>query len=315
MWDLDTIHVMEDRAHAEYLRREKPTTPLAGLREKLHSARPPSISMVMSIFRNAETYNDFVKLVRMFLPEREREILENTTPSAQMAAFASHFEDRYLPLHPSFKDGEIEDDYYELLRDIPVMVMGFGWEDYHELHDARLGVQLMSYLLEPPDGGDGEGAGERIALADGFPTAYQCEAQRVPSGGISLADARRIFTGKKWMGLRNWAEYINMSTGNWFLDTDEEMRGNMQNMDWEKEIVEDMSKEWLKANDSYNKMMEFAGWLEDQRDGVTHFRQTVDFLLAHLEPSDVTAANNQEGGVNGTDTNQTASRLPVGAAG
>jgi hypothetical protein len=315
MWDLDTIHVMEDRAHAEYLQREKPTTPLAGLRERLHKARPPSISIIMSIFQNAESYNDFVKLVRMFLPEREREILENTTPSAQMAAFASHFEDRYLPLHPSFKDGEIEDDYYELLRDIPVMVMGFGWEDYHELHDARLGVQLMSYLLEPPSGDDSEEAGERVALADGFPTAYQREAQRVPAAGISLDDAKRIFKGKKWVGLLYWAEYINMSTGNWFLDTDEEMRGNMQNMEWEKEIVEDMSKEWLKANASYDKMMEFAGWLEDQRDGVAHFRGTVDFLLAHLESGNATVAKHEEGGVNGTDTNQTASRLPVGAAG
>jgi len=43
-----------------------------------------------------------------------------------MAAFASYFEDRYLPLHPAFRDGEIEDDYYELLRDIPVMVMALA---------------------------------------------------------------------------------------------------------------------------------------------------------------------------------------------
>ena len=34
MWDLNTIHVMEERAHQEYL-RQKPTTPLAALREKL----------------------------------------------------------------------------------------------------------------------------------------------------------------------------------------------------------------------------------------------------------------------------------------
>jgi hypothetical protein len=278
MWDLDTIHVMEERAHEGYLRREPPSTPLAGLREKLHKARPPSISIILSIFQNAETYNDFVNLVRTFLPEREKEILEKTTPSAQMAAFASHFEDRYLPLHPSFKDGEVEDDYSELLRDIPVMVMGFGWEDYHELHDARLGLQLMSYLLEPPYGGDSEEAGERIALADGFPTAYRCEAQRIPAAGISLDAIRRIFKGKE--GLRNWAEYINQATGNWFLDTDEEMRGNMQMMEWDKEIVDDMSKEWLKANAFYDKMMEFAGWLEDDKDGVAHFRQTVDFLLA-----------------------------------
>ena len=107
-----------------------------------------------------------------------------------MAAFASYFEDRYLPLHPAFKDGEIEDDYYELLRDIPVMVMGFSWEDYHELNNARLGMQLMCYLFEPPMQGDSDMAGERVALVDGFPPEYQREARRVPAGGISLDDCQ-----------------------------------------------------------------------------------------------------------------------------
>ena len=35
MWDLNTIHAMEDRSHEEYL-QQKPTTPLTALREKLN---------------------------------------------------------------------------------------------------------------------------------------------------------------------------------------------------------------------------------------------------------------------------------------
>jgi hypothetical protein len=160
------------------------------------------------------------------------------------------------------------------------MVIGFSWEDYHELNSARLGMQLMCYLFEPPLQGDDEMSGERIALVDGFPPAYQHEAQRVPTGGISLDDVRLIFKGKKWIGLRNCAEYINQSTDNWFLDTDEEMRGNMQNCEWDKDTVADMSKEWLKANVYYDKIMEFAAWLEDSKNGVAHFKETLDFLLA-----------------------------------
>ena len=283
MWDLDTLHAMNDRAYEEYQNRDKPTTPLEALREKLHNARPPSISILRSFFQNVETYNDFVKLVREYLPEREREILERPTPHEQMACFASHFEDRYLPLHPSFRDEMCEDDYYELLRDIPVMVMGFGWEDYHELDNARLGLQLMSYLLEPPWEGDNDQAGERVALADGFTPEYQREAQRVPAGGIALDVARRIFKGKKWAGLRNWAEYINQATDNWFLDTDDEERSNCSQMDWDKETIDAMSKDWLQAQAFYDKMMEFATWLEDEKEGLAHFKQTVDFILAHEE--------------------------------
>jgi hypothetical protein len=287
MFDLDTIVSMNNRAHEEYLNREKPTTPLGVLREKLRKTHPPSISMMLSLFQNVETYNDFVELVKEFLPEREREILEKPTPHEQMACFASHFEDRYLPLHPSFKDGECEDDYSELLRDIPVMVMGFGWEDYHELNNARDGLQFMSYLLEPPSAGDSDQRGERIALVDGFSPAYQREAQRVPVGGLSLKAARRIFKGKKWEGLRNWAAYINQATDNWFLDNDEETRGNMEIMEWDKETVDEMSKEWLLANALYDKMIDFAAWLEDKKEGSARFKQTVDFILAHLETGDV----------------------------
>ncbi len=289
MWDLDTLHYLNDRAHEEYQQRQKPTTPLAALREKLRNARPPSISMLLSFFNNAETYNEFVGLIKEYLPEREKEILEETTPSAQMACFASHFEDRYLPLHPSFKDGGCEDDYSELLRGIPVMVMGFSWEDYHELNETRLGPQLMSYLFDPPFGEyDDDSAGERVALADGFSPEYQSEAQRVPTGGITLNAARRIFKGKKWVGLRYWVEYINQSTNNWFLDTDDEMlySGGVGN-DWDKETVEIMSKAWLKANAFYDKMMEFAAWLEDEKDGPDRFKQTVDFLLAHFQEGDL----------------------------
>jgi len=296
MFDLDTMHLMNDRAYEEY-QRKKATTTLEVLREVLHNARPPSISILRSFFQNYETYNDFVKLVREYLPEREREILEKPTPHEQMACFASHFEDRYLPLDPSFKDEMCEDDYYELLREIPVIVMGFSWEDYHELNDTRLGTQLMSYLLEPPWEGDSDQTGERVALVDGFSPEHQREAQRVPAGGIPLDAAKRIFKSKKWAGLRNWAEYINQATDNWFLDTDNEMRYSGTLNEWDKETVEVMSKEWLKANAFYDRMMDFAAWLEDEKEGPTRFKQTVDFILDHLEEGDA------QGGVDGTRTN------------
>jgi hypothetical protein len=150
----------------------------------------------------------------------------------------------------------------------------------------------MCYLFEPPMQGDNDIAGERVALVDGFPPEYQREAQRVTAGGISLDAARLIFRGKKWIGLHNCAEYINQSTDNWFLDTDEEMRSNMQNEEWDKETVASMSQEWLKANAYYDKIMNFASWLEDKKNGVAHFRETVDFLLAKKE----------QGGVNGSGT-------------
>lgn len=57
--------------------------------------------------------------------------------------------------------------------------------------------------------------------------------------------------------------------------------------DWDKETVEVMSREWLQAQAFYDKMMEFASWLEDEKEGLARFKQTVDFILAHLEEGDV----------------------------
>ncbi|MDP2729167.1 MAG: hypothetical protein Q8O55_01635 [Dehalococcoidales bacterium] len=287
MYDLDTLHLMNDRAYEEY-HRKKAITTLEVLREKLHNTRPPSISLLLNVFQNAETYNEFVVLVREYLPEREREILAKTSPHEQMACFASHFEERYLPLHPSFKEGECEDDYREILRNIPVTVMGFGWEDYHELNDHRLGIQLMSFLFEPPFAEDSDQQGERVALADGFPPAYRAEAQRVPTGGITLTAAERILKGKKWLPLQHWAAYINMSTGNWFLDMDNEMFYSGGEMNgWDKDVVEEMKKLWFQAQAYYDKMMNFALWLEGEKEGPAHFKQTVDFILANLQAGDV----------------------------
>jgi len=64
----------------------------------MRSLNPPSLSILIAQIGEIEDYHDFVKLVKEFLPEREKDILHELTPAAQMAAFTSYFEDRYFPL-------------------------------------------------------------------------------------------------------------------------------------------------------------------------------------------------------------------------
>lgn len=282
MWDVDTLHYLNDLA-VERSIKAKTDKPLEALVFLLEGARPPSLSILISFYDKAEEFSDFVKLVKEYLPEREQEILREPTPSAQVAKFASYFEDRYLPLHSAFKDGGVEDDYAELLRDIPVEVMGIGWEDYETLNDYRLGIQLMSFLIESPIVNE---EGQRVSLADGLPSAYQVEAERLPAGGVKLQAAQRILKGKKWTGLRIWAEILHQSTNNWFLDTDDEARDSGMINEWDKETVEQMAKDWKKAEAMYNQAMNFAAWLEDDELGTARFKETIDFLLSNLTPED-----------------------------
>ena len=73
--------------------RDSPLTVLGG---KLRNLGPPSLSVLVALFEDAEEYQSFVSLVREFLPEREHEILMQPTPTRQKAAFATHFEDLSL---------------------------------------------------------------------------------------------------------------------------------------------------------------------------------------------------------------------------
>jgi len=89
------------------------------------SLGPPSLSVLVARLGEMEEYEDFTALVREFLPEREEDILQNSTPASRMAAFASYFENRYFPIDDMIKIGELE-SYYELTRAIPTIVRGFS---------------------------------------------------------------------------------------------------------------------------------------------------------------------------------------------
>ncbi len=155
-------------------------TPLSILAAKLLSQGPPSLSALLSRFEEAEEYQGFVKLVREFVPERKREILRQSTPAAQIAAFATRFEDRYFPLADMCRM-EME-RYGDLTSGIPLVPMGIDWEDYHEIaSNYRPGYQLLAYLLADP-----YDSGARVALAEACAEVVpQALLQRIPEGGLS----------------------------------------------------------------------------------------------------------------------------------
>lgn len=60
---------------------------------------------------------------------------------------------------------------------------------------------------------------------------------------------------------------------------------------WDKADVEGMTKLWREAQAYYDKAMEFAAWLENEKDGPARFKQTVDFLISHLKEEDYNEPN------------------------
>ena len=253
--------------------------PLLALTRRLHSLGPPSLSILIARLSEMEEYEDFITLVREFLPEREEEIVHQLTPASQVAAFASYFEDRYFPIDDNLKLGEVE-SYYELTRGIPVIARGISWDDYHYIaSDWRPGIQLMTYLLENPyEEGDA-----RVALAEACEEHVPVDLlQRVPEGGLPLGEVHRLLDNTPYKALALWGDIVCLDTGNFFLDTDYEMLWSGGELpEWDRETVENLTQQWLQADRIEEEVSDLINGLEE--DPATGFEEILNFILERRE--------------------------------
>lgn len=248
---------------------------LSALAGRLRSLGVPLLSVLIARLEEAEDYEKFVALVKEFLPERERDILGETTPDRQVAAFATYFEDRYFPLDDRFKLGDVE-SYGDLTRSIPVIPQGLSYDDYNFIaSDWRGGFQLMSYLVESPFGE------ERAALAEACEEYVPRELlERVPEG-LSPGELNRLLDGTPFKPLADWANIVWHDTGNFFLDTDVESLWSEGPPEWDRGIVEQLTTEWQQAERTQQEICDLAEWLEG--DPPARFEELLNFILGKGE--------------------------------
>jgi hypothetical protein len=242
------------------------------LAAKLLAWRVPSLTSLVAQISDAESYAQFVDMVKTYLPEREQEILHETTPAAQIARFASYFEDRYFPLEQPIKWGDIE-SYSDITYRIPVVVMGFSYDDYHEMPaEWRPGAQLMTYLIENPWEDD-----ISVSLAEACSDHVPDELiKRAGQIRLSPDEADRLLKDTKYKALALWARTLHYNTGNFFLDTDYEMLWNSIPPDWSPETVAELTRQWHQAEQQENETGNFMEWLEG--DLSARFEELVSFI-------------------------------------
>lgn len=246
--------------------------PLSILGWKLRSRGPPSLRILVARLSEVEEYGEFVNLVREFLPEREDDILHQSTPGAQIAAFATYFEDRYFPLHDMFKMGDIE-GYCDLVHGIPVITMGISWDDYCEIDSYwRLGYQLMTYLVHDPY----QEQDSRVALAEACGQHVPAELiQQVPED-LSREECHRLLDDTNYKGVALWADMLWAETGLFFLDVcDEELGCNP--LDWDREAVESLTQDWQQSERIQEEISSLSTWLEE--DPPARFEELLNFML------------------------------------
>ena len=157
MWDIDSIIRNNNQVAIDYMMRgiavesaqspQPQTWSLTLLAAKLHVG-PPVLSELLKSFVNYETLENFLDLVRKFLPEYEQEIL-GEDGGQRVYRFCYLFGKKYYPL-PSYASHV---EVGVLVVGLPVELMGMSYSAYHEL-SMRDGYLLLLSLVEYPYEGD-----------------------------------------------------------------------------------------------------------------------------------------------------------------
>lgn len=251
-------------------------TLLETLRAKLRRGLPPSLSSLVQFFSSTEEYLEWVRIVRELLPEREVEILSEASPPEQIAKFISYFQTRYFPLEDSFAWDTEDLTYWDFLRCIPVQLSGIDYDAYHEMDNWRPGMQLMTYLYRNPWNDDDDGA--RVALAELCVASVSQELlQSVEEGGMPFEFVEQRLKGTRFNAVFRWGEYLCSNTGNFFLDTDYEyLYAGYGSIDWEKDTIDELTREWLQHEQFWNEFVDISVWLEE--DPENHFKELIQFI-------------------------------------
>ena len=249
--------------------------------------RPPSLRELVTLVGYAEDYAWFAGLVRRLFPEEAKAILAAPEVNRRLAGFAELFQERHFPLYGPFLDFWIDEGdeppWSWLRRGIPFDLVGFGYDDLHEMWDGyREGLSALALLAQPPDsffmGPDGirtawlESAAERIP---------QETLERIPQGGIPLETLTEAVQETEFQGVAQAATWVWSQTGNFFMDhnySDGDYDGFSD--PWEEEIIQEGTQEWRKASALIDSVTSLAGWLEE--DLPTRFAEVLDFILPRL---------------------------------
>ena len=257
---------------------------LSGLANKL-LRRPPSLRELVTVVGYADDYAWFTGLVRRLFPHEAEAALSAPDMRTRVERFANLFGERHFPLYAPViefwteMEGE-EPPWSWLRRGIPFDLMGFGYDDLHEMWNGyREGLSAMALLVRPPDvyydGPDGlrvawlESAAERIP---------QQTLQRVPEGGMPLEDLTVALKDTRFEGAALACSWVLAGTGNFFLDHNYEDGSYSGFADpWDDDIIAEGTEEWRKASALMDSVCKLGDWLEEDLPG--RFAEMLDFVL------------------------------------
>ena len=278
-------------------------TPLIRLAEE----RPPKISAAVRKLRGWEDAEErawFEALLQQTVPERAWEILQLDNEWEQVLSFAARFSVDHFPLCEGYLDmqadwlqdwrrEEPEYDYFErspynLIKEgIPFQLMGFSWEEQHEMWDQhRHGMCALALLAAMPAHGEfaaREFRGMREAWLESASDVIPAETlKRLPEGGIPLELLEEAVRNTPLEAAPLAGRWVHGRTETFFLDEcfPEEYTGGYSDP-WDVDIIEYARQEWSKAKAILDRIEWLSAWLDERLP--ERFGQMLDFILERLE--------------------------------
>lgn len=271
MWDLDTLHYLNEQAEQRHLRAVAraeeasqenappapsiPVYPLAVLARQLVSG-PPSLAYIVELFENSDVIAAFMELVQEYLPDYEQEI-RSADIDERIRLFSSYFERHYFPLNYELYDDE--DSLEGFLRQIPVDLRGFSYDDYHEFTDFRSGYVLLLALIESPFYND-EGHGGRIPILTHISDLFGRDvAELIPPDGWEPAFLHQRTDGTRFDGVGVFADWVHSQTDCWVLDANYYDYDGEQ---WQQHIVAELTEQWPRVCEIERKITHVVEFME-----------------------------------------------------
>lgn len=288
MWDLNTLRYLNEQAHLRAVARAQeraqtpasdaqtpapdvptaPAYPLAVLARQLVTG-PPSIAYIASLLEDSEVIVAFMELVSEYLPEHEAEIRAADLDD-RIRVFSHYFGPRYFPLADQMLDDYTLEDF---VRQIPVDLMGFSYDDYHEFTDFRTGYILMLSLVESPFVEEGDGGRVPIVAQVGDLLGNDIAAL-IPAEGWTPEQLHKLTDDTLFDGVGVFADWIHSCTGCWMLDAN---YYDYEGEPWYPNIISGLTTEWPRVCEIQNKMARVTEFLEQNLKA--RFMELLNILL------------------------------------
>lgn len=309
MWDLPSIIAENNRQAIQWMmggqrleRARSPlpeSWPLTEICKKLKIG-PPLLSELIAGLVDIDSLQQFLELIREYLPEHEEEIMSGARPD-RVYRFCQIWAQKYFPLPGWAKDINMID----FSRAMPVELKGMSYNAWHEL-DMRPGyVLLLSLVVYPYDGDmrdedreywlDEYGVrqpedgtlmeifnGARVPLIDLTQNLVGPIARRLPANGWTDEELHLMTDGTAYDGVGHFASWVMSKTGCVILDTCYDDVGYMEGWGepqfrWSEFNTTTLAREWPKLQQIREKIDRIVEWVEE--DPVTRFTELLEFLL------------------------------------